>query len=316
MLVVTPNTCTDVTSWLPSLTPGTVSRSTRTAVSPGGKGVNVCRTLRALGHKPILIGLASSTDGRFEKLLEAEGCRFIPVHHSGDGRIALILLEDDGRVSVINGRGPTADQWDSAGFTKRVEAEFDGRRAVVCSGSLPPGLADDTYARITQAAHRRSLPAFLDAAPAVLGMSLSSQPDLVSPNLAEAEALLHGRVDEQVEESGPDVIDRCVDATRRLHDAGAVRAVVTAGSVGAAVTTASGSAWIPAAPVPVTNPIGAGDSFLAGTAYALVNGADDLEAVRYGMATAAAAVQHETGGMVDPALIEPARQRLGSVAAR
>ena len=50
MIVVTPNTCIDVTTWLPSLVPGSVSRATRTEVTAGGKGVNVCRTLRALGY--------------------------------------------------------------------------------------------------------------------------------------------------------------------------------------------------------------------------------------------------------------------------
>ena len=57
MLVVTPNTCIDVTTWLPALVPGSVSRGTRTEVTAGGKGVNVIRTLTALGRAPTLVGL-------------------------------------------------------------------------------------------------------------------------------------------------------------------------------------------------------------------------------------------------------------------
>jgi fructose-1-phosphate kinase PfkB-like protein len=124
--------------------------------------------------------------------------------------------------------------------------------------------------------------------------------------VGEAEALLHGRTDEHVEESGDDLVDRCLDASRALHERGARRAVVTAGSHGAALTTAAGSWWIGAARVPVANPIGAGDSFLGGTSDALLRGAGDVEAVRHGMAVAAAAVQHETGGMLDAALVAPA----------
>ena len=59
----------------------------------------------------------------------------------------------------------------------------------------------------------------------------------------------------------------------------------------------------------MADPIGAGDSFLAGTAHALATGADDVAAVRHGMAVAAAAVQHERGGMLDATLVEGLLQR-------
>lgn len=306
MLVVTPNTCTDVTTWLPSLTPGTVSRATRTLQTAGGKGVNVCRTLRALGRPARLLGLAPAEDPRLARLLAEEGCDFRPIPHRGPGRVALIFLEDDGRVSVVNGRGPEAEDWDTAGLLPAVAEEALRAPAVVCSGSLPPGLPEDTYGRVVDVAHARSLPAFVDAAPAVLAATLPHGPDLVSPNIGEAEALLHGRTDEHVEEFGADLPERCLDAARELHARGARRAVVTAGSHGAALATGAGTWWVAAARVPVVNPIGAGDSFIAGTADALVRGARDVDAVRHGMAVAAAAVQHETGGHLDPALVGPA----------
>jgi fructose-1-phosphate kinase PfkB-like protein len=65
-----------------------------------------------------------------------------------------------------------------------------------------------------------------------------------------------------------------------------------------------------AATVPVANPIGAGDSFIAATAAAVLDGADDVVAVQHGMAVAAAAVQHETAGMLDPALVVTVRNAL------
>jgi 1-phosphofructokinase family hexose kinase len=306
VLVVTPNTCIDVTSWLATLTPGTVSRSRRTVHSAGGKGVNVSRTLRALGARPRLLGLAPEGDHRLVRLLEAEGCDFVPIPHRGDGRVALIFLEDDGRVSVVNGPGPDPADWDCETLQPAIRTQLEHYPGVVCSGSLPPGLPDDTYARVVGVAHDLGRPAFVDAAPAVLEATLPSGPDLVSPNIGEAEAILTGRTDEHVEEAGEDLPDRCIEASRALHSRGARRAVVTAGSHGAALTTDAGSWWIGAARVPVANPIGAGDSFIAGTAAAVVEGADDVTAVRRGTAVAAAAVQHETAGMLDPTLVAPA----------
>jgi len=310
VLVLTPNTCIDLTTRLATLTPGTVSRSRLTTKTAGGKGVNVCRTLRALGTPSRLIGLSPETDPRLERLLAAEGCDFVPVRHRGPGRVAMIFLEDDGRVSVVNGAGPTPDQWSPETLLPLVRLELDHLPAVVCSGSLPPGIAVDTYAQVVEAAHSRALPAFVDAAPAVLDATLASGPDLVSPNLGEAEALLYGRTDENVEESGEDLVERCVQASCELHRRGARRAVVTAGSHGAALTTDAGTWWMDAATVPVANPIGAGDSFMAATAAAVLEGADDVAAVQHGMAVAAAAVQHETAGMLDPALVATVRDAL------
>ena len=312
VLVVTPNTCIDVTTWLPTLAPGSVSRAARTVATAGGKGVNVCRTLRALGDTPRLVGLSARSDPRLAHLLAEEGCDFLPVPHRGQTRLAMIFLEDSGRVTVVNGRGPEPDEWDHDALLATITTELDMRTpsAVLCSGSLPPDVPPTLYGEVVIAGHRRGVPVHVDAAPAVLGATLPSEPDLVSPNVGEVEALLHGRTDEHVEEEGDDLQDRCVTASRELHARGARRAVVTAGSHGAALTTAGGSWWVEAVGVRVVNPIGAGDSFLAGTAHALTHGADDLAAVRYGMAVAAAAVQHERGGMLDPALVDPLLARL------
>jgi 1-phosphofructokinase family hexose kinase len=312
VLVVTPNTCIDVTTWLPSLVPGSVSRATRTEVTAGGKGVNVCRTLRALGGRPRLIGLSPASDPRLAELLAAEGCDFLPVPHRGRSRLALILLEDAGRVTVVNGRGPEPREWDHDELLATIAEQVEATKpaAVLCSGSLPPDVAPTLYADVVEAAHAHGVPAYVDAAPAVLGATLASGPDLVSPNVGEVESLLLGRTDENVEEEGDDLVERCVSASRELHARGARRAVVTAGSHGAALTTADGSWWVDAVTVPVANPIGAGDSFLAGTAFALADGAGDVAAVRHGMAVAAAAVQHERGGMLDPSLVDGLLQRL------
>jgi 1-phosphofructokinase family hexose kinase len=312
MLVVTPNTCIDVTTWLSALVPGSVSRATRTEVTAGGKGVNVCRTLRALGDSPRLIGLSPASDPRLADLLAAEGCDFLPVPQTGQSRLALILLEDAGRVTVVNGRGPEPHEWDHDELLATIAEQVETTRpaAVLCSGSLPPDVPLSLYADVVEAAHHRGVPAYVDAAPGVLGATLASGPDLVSPNVGEVESLLFGRTDENVEEEGDDLVDRCVSASRELHARGARRAIVTAGSHGAALTTADGTWWVDAVSVPVANPIGAGDSFLAGTAHALATGADDVTAVRHGMAVAAAAVQHERGGMLDASLVDGILQRM------
>ncbi len=135
----------------------------------------------------------------------------------GQTRLALILLEEAGRVTVVNGRGPEPPSGTRMPSSSAIAAHVDasGPAAVLCSGSLPPDVPLTLYGRVVAMAHERGIPAYVDAAPGVLGASLSSEPDLVSPNVGEAESLLHGRTDEHVEEEGDDLADRCVDGIAR-----------------------------------------------------------------------------------------------------
>ncbi len=301
MLVFTPNTTVDVTTWLAELVPGSVLRDRRTVVSGGGKGVNVCRTLRLLGHAPRLVGLSPRQDDTLERHLAAEGCVFVPFHHDGPGRLSHIVLEDSGRTTVLNGRGPqlSGPEWEA--LRSLVGELARSTRFVVCSGSVPPGMPEDAYGQVVSLAHERGAECLVDSGPAFVRASLSAGPDLVSPNLAEAEGMLTGQQVEAVDEQSDDVPDRCVDASRRLHAMGARRAVVTGGRYGAALTTSAGSWWLPAPMVRVVNAIGAGDTFVGGVVAALASGASDVEAVRHGIRVAAAACETETAGIFSPA---------------
>lgn len=302
MLIATPNLCLDITTTVPALVPGTVVRAGRTNTAAGGKGVNVARAAAALGATPTIAGFLPSDDGdRLVTLLarEALALRTVPV--DGVLRLANIVLEDDGRVTVINGRGAPVDELRWQQFAALVESSAPGCDVLICSGSLPPGAPVDGYGQLVTIGHRVGVPVIVDAGPVVLGAALDAGPDLLSPNLSEAEGLLFGRADEQVDESGEDVAARAVRAAVALHAAGAVRAVVTAGAAGAALATAGGTWWLPAQPVHVVNPIGAGDCFVAGAAVAMCTGNSDVDLVRRGMASASASCETATGGLLDPA---------------
>ncbi|SDO51950.1 1-phosphofructokinase [Nakamurella panacisegetis] len=302
MLIAAPNLCLDITIRLAALVPGTVARAGSTDTSAGSKGVNVARAAKSIGARPVIAGFLPHGNGdRLLQLLDEEQLELQHVPVDGELRLATILLEDSGRVTMVNGRGAfvSTQRWQQ--YAELVAQAAPGRHVLVCSGSLPPGLPTDAYRRLVQIGHLAGLPVIVDAAPDVLRDALPAEPDLVSPNLSEAEGLLLGRVGEEVDEQGDDIPGRAVEAAVALHARGAVRAVVTAGAHGAALATSAGSWWLPALPVDVVNPIGAGDCFAAGAANALMAGADDLDIVRHGMSVAAAACETPTAGRLNPA---------------
>lgn len=305
MIVVTPNLCVDRTHWLDHFATGTVSRPRRVLVTAGGKGVNVARTLRDLGRLPTVLGYRPAADGAgLERLLAAEGMASSLVEVPGELRSAIIVIEDGGRVTVLNEPGPTLTAAHRDALLERVAQRLQrsGARLVVGSGSLPPGLPADTYARLCRTARAHGAAVVVDTSRDALAAVLAAEPDLVTPNLAEAEGLVTGAVVEAAADEGDpaDARERAHLAARGLRAAGARRAVVTAGGHGAAYADAAGERWFDAPAVAVRNPIGAGDALVGGVADRLLAGADWVDAVRRGVLVASAAVEHPHAGRVDP----------------
>ncbi|GAA4710187.1 phosphofructokinase [Phytohabitans rumicis] len=279
-------------------------RPYRAVVTAGGKGLNVGRVSAAFGRRATLVSFQPEADAdTVARLFAAEPVQFAGVPVPGDVRVATIYLEDSGRVTVLNEPGPqiSAEAW--ARYEDALAAELaSGRHAtLVCSGSLPPGVPDDGYGRLTRIGRDAGVRVVVDAARSALAGTLAAGPDVVTPNLAEAEGVLAGHEEESVHEDDPDVPDRAAEAVRELCRRGARSAAVTAGAAGTAYGDATDVAWVPTVRVDVVNPIGAGDSFVGGLVEAFEEGRTGIDAVVFAVATATASVEQELAGGVDPA---------------
>ncbi|SCL34271.1 1-phosphofructokinase [Micromonospora rhizosphaerae] len=303
MLIATPNITVDRTVRLPELRPGSVLRPYRAVVTAGGKGVNVGRAAAAFGRRPRLVSFRPETDADvLARLFAVEPMQFVGVPVPGDVRVATIYLEDSGRVTVLNEPGPqiTAEAWQRYEQAVADELATGEHLTLVCSGSLPPGVPDDGYGRLATIARRAGVRVVVDAARAALAGTLGAGPDLVTPNLAEAEGVLWGQSHEAVDEAGPDVAARACAAVTELCRRGARSAAVTAGAAGAAFGDEERVFWVPTVPTEVVNPIGAGDSFVGGLVEAFEEGREGVDAVVLAVAAATASVEQELAGGVDP----------------
>jgi 1-phosphofructokinase family hexose kinase len=311
VLVATPNIAVDRTVRLPELRPGQVLRPHRAMVTAGGKGLNVGRAAHALGGaEATLVSFRGRSDAaHVDQLFGVEPVRFVGVDVPGEARVATIYLEDSGRVTVLNEPGPQLTGADWSRYEDAISAELANgtHRTLVCSGSLPPGAPEDAYGRLVHIGHRAGVQVIVDAARTALAAALPAGPDIVTPNIAEADSVLSGHTEEAVDEGGPEIPDRARAAVQALCSRGARSAAVTAGASGTAygelasrTGKLSGDLWIPAPRVAVVNPIGAGDAFVGGLVYALEAGQSDVDAIRFATATASASVETELAGDVDP----------------
>jgi 1-phosphofructokinase family hexose kinase len=303
MLIAGPNLTIDRTLSLDELRPGEVLRFDSAVVTPGGKGVNVARAARALGAPARLVGFVPGhTGAAVAALLEDEGFSLVGVPAAGEVRSAAIVLERSGRVTVMNEPGPSLAPGDWDRFEAAVSGALASQLVLACSGSLPPKAPPDAYARLAALAEAAGALAIVDVTGAQLAAAVESSAAVVTPNLAEAEGLLHGRADETVEAGdAADVRERAIAAAAELVARGAPRAIVTAAAAGAAVADASSVMWRDAPRALVRNPVGAGDALVGGLAVALERGEPFDRAAAFGVAVAAASVETDEAGTLDAA---------------
>ena len=298
MLIVCQNLAVDHTITLGSLQPGAVTRASTGWSLAGGKGANVARATQAIGGDAQVVGFLPEVGrNRLTALFAAEGFDLSGVAVGGTVRTCTAILETDGRTTLINEPGAEVDAADWSALLQLVP---DGTEFVIGSGSLPPGSSPEAYARLVMLVRSWGGFCAVDVGGPALSLAARAGADLVCPNLFEATTLTSGATAEDVDEQGDDIPERALEAARGLRMLGAGTAAVTAGAAGVGLAWSDGEAWLPTVPVQAVNPIGAGDSFLAGVVHARENGESWPAAVRFGMAVAGSSVENPGAAQIDP----------------
>lgn len=284
ILVVCPNLAIDHTLRVETLSTGRVHRSRRYERRAGGKGVNAARALNTLGEEPLLCGFAGGTAGQWIELdLANENIRAELVPMKAENRTCVIAVSDDGQATVINEEGPTVARAESEALRTRVQHFLGESQAVALMGSLPPGLPSDFYAEIVTAARERDVPCLVDASGPALESALRAKPSYVTPNEAEAEALLGGGVSDWI------------TAAREIRNRGAEVVLISRGAEDAILSGPEVNARLAPPAVRVVNATGAGDALAAGLLAAHLRGKPLREIAVLGIAAAVASVQHGYG---------------------
>jgi tagatose 6-phosphate kinase len=152
--VVCLNPALDITHHVPVVDWAGVNRPHEVATRPGGKGVNVARTLLALGAEVLVIGLAGGATGEaLTAGLAAHGVPSELTPIAGETR-RTFAVRDEARqtVAMFNEAGPQVRAAEFSEFLISFKRLLTASEALVLSGSLPPGLPADTYATLIRMA--------------------------------------------------------------------------------------------------------------------------------------------------------------------
>lgn len=241
----------------------------------GGKANNVARVLTLLGAPVVATGFAGGNSGAFiQQDLQRCGIRAEYEAIPGESRTCLAMLDrTGGTLTEVREKGPSVPPEAAAAFLERFDRLLAGARAVVISGSLPPGIPSDYYGNLVERARAAGVFTILDCSGAALKAALPAGPDLVKPNRDELAGWL----------GTADVTDPLA-AGRKMQEAGARAVAVSLGKDGLLYTGPEGTWQVKPPAVEALNTVGSGDSLVAGFTAGLLRDATVPEALALGVA--------------------------------
>lgn len=298
LLTVTLNLALDVTYEVPRVEWHGANRVAAVHARAGGKGVNVARVLRALGHDAVVCGFVGGPDGAAASCeLRRSGLRDALVAIAGETRRTVVVVDREcGAATGFWEPGPEVAEGEWRRFLDVYDGLLGQSEVVVLAGSLPSGLPADAYATLSRRARERGVPAVLDADDEALRRGLRGRPAVVKPNAEELARAV----------PGADI----VGAAAALRQAGAEAVVASAGCDGLVAVTPDGR-WRARPPEAVTgNATGAGDAAVAALAAGLVARRSWPERLIDAVAVSAAAVHAPVAGAFDPSAFARYRQQI------
>jgi len=300
ILTVTLNAAIDRTVAVPNFRIGQRHRAVEARTFAGGKGVNVARALKLLGRPVIAAGLAGGATGtRILERLAEESILNAFTRIGGESRTNLAVVDPtSGEQTEINERGPEISDAEIDAFVAKLLYLAQGATVCILAGSVPPGLPTDVYARLIAELRGLGVLTVLDTDGDPMRAGLRAEPDVVVPNVVEAE--------EAVGHEFNDADDFLLGLSG-LVEMGAGEAMITTGAgctaiVGEGVERQRYEVRIE--PLEPVASVGSGDCFLAGYVAARYEGARPRECLAFGVACGAESTQHFGAGTLDRREVE------------
>lgn len=283
VVTLTMNPAVDTSSAVEHVVPDRKLRCKAPRHDPGGGGINVSRALSRLGAESLAVYPAGGPTGvLLHDLLEKEGIRQYQVPTAAWTRENLYVLEEATRHQyrfIMPGSPLTEDEWQRC--LEIVEGLPETPAYLVASGSLPPGVPNDFFARLGRLARKMGSRFVLDTSGEPLHLGLREGVYLVKPNFSELCDLAGRELGDEPEQAAA--------ATHLVTSGRAEVVVLSLGPAGALTASAGGVSHVRAPSVRVRSRVGAGDSMLAGLVLGLARRQPLELAVRLGIAAGAAA---------------------------
>lgn len=293
ILTITLNPSVDIAYQLDTFHLDTVNRVENVQKTAGGKGLNVTRVLKQIGEDVVATGFIGGEIGSYvKKQLTRNDIKNSFVEIGNETRNCIAVLHDGKQTEILE-QGPTIQEHEALNFIEHLEIILNNVDVVVISGSLPKGLANNYYVKIIELCKKCGVAVVLDCSGKALKNVLESQqkPTVIKPNTEELSQLIGKEVTDDIQELKSVLSGQLFQGIDWI--------VVSLGAKGAFAKHKDKFYRVKIPKIKVVNPVGSGDSTVAGIAAGLVHALPDAELLKNATVLGMLNAQEERTGYVN-----------------
>lgn len=293
ILTITLNPSVDIAYQLDTFHLDTVNRVENVQKTAGGKGLNVTRVLKQIGEDVVATGFIGGEIGSYvKKQLTRNDIKNSFVEIGSETRNCIAVLHDGKQTEILE-QGPTIQEHEALNFIEHLEIILNNVDVVVISGSLPKGLASNYYVEIVELCKKCDVAVVLDCSGEALKNVLESQqkPTVIKPNTEELSQLIGKEVTDDIQELKSVLSGQLFQGIDWI--------VVSLGAQGAFAKYKDKFYRVRIPKIKVVNPVGSGDSTVAGIAAGLVHALPEAELLKNANVLGMLNAQEEQTGYVN-----------------
>lgn len=286
IVTITMNPAVDKSTSVNKLVAEKKMRCSEMITEAGGGGINVSKALKELGGESLAIFPSGGMNGKLvEKFLETLEITYKTIPVEKETRENIVVRETDTNLQyrfVMPGASLT--ELEAQSCFQLLQQLQQAPDYIVASGSLPPGLPENFFARLAKIAKQLNARFIIDTSGTPLQLAANEGVYLLKPNLSELCAL-----------AGTDYLElnEVNDAAMKVIKQGKCEVmVVSMGPSGALLVTRNRCEHVAAPPVKKQSTVGAGDSMMAGMVWMLSQSRSLGETVQFGVACGTAATMN------------------------
>lgn len=288
ILVINLNASVDKRYEMEDIQKGQVMRARYVENTPGGKGLHVANVVTILKEDCIVTGLLGGKSGEFiEKRIKEYGIKQDVVKISDETRSCLAFITDDLMQTEVLEPGPEVSEIELQCFLDKYMDLIGRATIVVASGSVPENVPNNIYRKLIEIANSKGKRFLLDTSGELLREGIEGEPYFIKPNIDEIEALTGRKVTS---------IENAIREIKEFQSKGIKFVAISLGAEDSIAGFEGKFYKVNIPKVEAVNPVGSGDSYVAGVAAAIQRGYKIEDTLKFAAACGTAnALEKETG---------------------
>ncbi|MDY6821128.1 MAG: 1-phosphofructokinase family hexose kinase [Deferribacterota bacterium] len=265
VITITLNPAIDVILYVDELYKGKLNRVDKYVRFAAGKGINVASFLSDLGFKNISVTgfLGEKNKYYFLDYFKEKSLNDNFIYYNGYTRENYKIVEDSTNVTTeVNTESIYREKLCLGAMQSMIEEFAPNFNYFVFSGSVPPTFNSDVYYKLGKIAVSKNKKVIIDTSGIALKEALRIPPFAIKPNYNEYCELLN---------KSSLTIKEIVESLKYIHNKGVEYVLLTMGEKGALISTRDAKIFVKGVPDKINSTTCAGDAFLSGFLYGIIN---------------------------------------------